>query len=90
MASPSYGIDVVALALAVVLAAAIVLLVSHEGQGLGVCVPARDVCVGIRLAPPAPLFAGMPPRRRTSKDSPAELAKRMSRRWRVVLLRHKG
>ena len=32
----------------------------------------------------------MPPRRRTSKDSPAELAKRMSRRWRVVLLRHKG
>ena len=32
----------------------------------------------------------MPPRRRTSKDSPAKLAKRMSRRWRVVLLRHKG
>ena len=33
----------------------------------------------------------MPPRRRTSKkDSPASLAKRMSRRWRVVLLRAKG
>jgi hypothetical protein len=29
LASPSYGVDVVALALAVVLAAAIVLLVSH-------------------------------------------------------------
>jgi hypothetical protein len=32
----------------------------------------------------------MPPRRRTTKDSPAKLAKRMSRRWRVVLLRAKG
>ena len=32
----------------------------------------------------------MPPRRRTSKDSPAKLASRMKRRWRVVLLRHKG
>jgi hypothetical protein len=32
----------------------------------------------------------MPPRRRTSKDTPAKLAKRMSRRWRVVLLRSKG
>ena len=32
----------------------------------------------------------MPPRRRTSKDAPAKLAKRMSRRWRVVLLRAKG
>jgi hypothetical protein len=32
----------------------------------------------------------MPPRRRTSKDTPAKLAKRMSRRWRVVLLRNKG
>ena len=32
----------------------------------------------------------MPPRHRTSKDSPAKLAKRMSRRWRVVLLRAKG
>ena len=31
----------------------------------------------------------MPPRR-SSKDSPAKLAKRMKRRWRVVLLRHKG
>jgi hypothetical protein len=31
-----------------------------------------------------------PPRRRTSKDTPAKLAQRMSRRWRVVLLRAKG
>jgi hypothetical protein len=37
-------------------------------------------CVRIRLAT----------RRRTSKDTPAKLAKRMSRRWRVVLLRAKG
>ena len=28
--------------------------------------------------------------RRTSKDTPAKLAKRMKRRWRVVLLRAKG
>ena len=26
----------------------------------------------------------MPPRRRNSKDTPAKLAKRMKRRWRVV------
>ena len=32
----------------------------------------------------------MPPRRRTSKDTPSKLAKRKSRRWRVVLLRAKG
>ena len=32
----------------------------------------------------------MPPRRRTPKDTPAKLAKRMRRRWRVVLLRAKG
>ena len=32
----------------------------------------------------------MPPRRRTMKDTPAKLAKRMSRRWRVILLRSKG
>jgi hypothetical protein len=32
----------------------------------------------------------MPPRRRTSKDSPGKLAKRMRRRWRVILLRSKG
>jgi hypothetical protein len=30
------------------------------------------------------------PRRRTSKDTPSKLAKRMRRRWRVVLLRAKG
>ena len=32
----------------------------------------------------------MPPRRRTSKDSPAKLARRMKRRWRMVLIRSKG
>ena len=32
----------------------------------------------------------MPPRRRTSKDTPAKLAKWTSRRWRVVLLRARG
>jgi hypothetical protein len=32
----------------------------------------------------------MPTRRRTSKDTPAKLAGRMKRRWRVVLLRAKG
>jgi hypothetical protein len=33
----------------------------------------------------------MPPRRSTpSKDTPAKLAGRMKRRWRVVLLRAKG
>ena len=34
------------------------------------------------------IFAAMP--RRSSKDSPAKLASRMKRRWRVVLLRAKG
>jgi hypothetical protein len=32
----------------------------------------------------------MPPRRRTPKDTPAKLARRMKRRWGVVLLRVKG
>jgi hypothetical protein len=32
----------------------------------------------------------MPPRRSRKKDSPAKLAGRMKRRWRVVLLRNKG
>jgi hypothetical protein len=32
----------------------------------------------------------MPPRRSSKKDSPAKLARRMKRRWRVVLLRSKG
>jgi hypothetical protein len=32
----------------------------------------------------------MPPRHRTPRDTPAKLAKRMSRRWRVVLLRARG
>jgi hypothetical protein len=50
-----------------------------------------DVGLTIRLAPPAsPIFGAMPPRRRTSKDTPAKLASRMRRRWRVVLLRSKG
>jgi hypothetical protein len=30
------------------------------------------------------------PSRRSKKDSPAKLAKRMRRRWRVVLIRNKG
>ena len=38
----------------------------------------------------AAVFQGMPSRRRTSKDSPAKLARRMKRRWRVVLIRSKG
>jgi hypothetical protein len=32
----------------------------------------------------------MPSRRSSKKDSPAKLAGRMKRRWRVVRLRHKG
>jgi hypothetical protein len=32
----------------------------------------------------------MPPRRSSKKDSPAKLAKRMKRRWRIVLMRSKG
>jgi hypothetical protein len=32
----------------------------------------------------------MPSRRSSKKDSPAKLAGRMKRRWRVVLLRAKG
>ena len=32
----------------------------------------------------------MPPRRPSKKDSPAKVAGRMKRRWRVVLLRAKG
>ena len=32
----------------------------------------------------------MPPRRSSKKDNPKKLAGRMKRRWRVVLLRHKG
>jgi hypothetical protein len=30
------------------------------------------------------------PRRPKSKDTPAKLAKRMKRRWRIILLRSKG
>jgi hypothetical protein len=37
------------------------------------------------------IFSAMPPPRRpTPKATPAKLAKRMSRRWRVLLLRAKG
>ena len=32
----------------------------------------------------------MPPRRPKSKDTPAKLASRMKRRWRIVLIRSKG
>ena len=32
----------------------------------------------------------MPPRRLSKKDSPAKLAGRMKRRWRVVPLRNRG
>ena len=35
-------------------------------------------------------ISAMPSRRSSKKDSPAKLAGRMKRRWRVVLLRHKG
>jgi hypothetical protein len=44
----------------------------------------------IRFRSRQPYLWAMPPRRRTTKDTPAKLAKRMSRRWRVVLLRAKG
>ena len=36
------------------------------------------------------MFVPAMPRRSSRKDSPAKLAGRMKRRWRVVLLRHKG
>ena len=32
----------------------------------------------------------MPPRRPKAKDSPAKLARRMKRRWRIVLIRSLG
>ena len=32
----------------------------------------------------------MPPRRPKSKDTPAKLASRMKRRWRIVLIRSNG
>ena len=32
----------------------------------------------------------MPPRRPQSKDTPAKLASRMKRQWRIVLMRSKG
>jgi hypothetical protein len=32
----------------------------------------------------------MPPRRPSKEDSPAKLAGRMKRRWRIVLMRSKG
>jgi hypothetical protein len=35
-------------------------------------------------------ISAMPPRRPSKKDSPAKLAGRIRRRWRVVLLRNKG
>ena len=52
----------------------------------------RDrVLTTVGLTLPAHYFRGMPPpRRASSNDTPAKLAKRMGRRWRVVLLRAKG
>ena len=41
-------------------------------------------------APGRGYIAAMPPRRSSKKDSPAKLAGRMKRRWRVVLLRSNG
>ena len=35
-------------------------------------------------------FHAMPPRRPKSKDTPAKLASRMKRRFRIVLIRSKG
>jgi hypothetical protein len=57
-------------------------------------VPSRQNGEGLRPDSTRPgrivYFRSMPPRRRTGKDTPAKLAKRMSRRWRVVLIRSKG
>jgi hypothetical protein len=39
---------------------------------------------------PYPYFLGMPPRRPKPTDTPAKLASRMKRRWRIVLIRSKG
>ena len=39
---------------------------------------------------PYPYFRGMPPRRPKSKDTPAKLASRMKRRFRIVLMRKTG
>ena len=61
---------------------------SHGNQRAG---GVSEGMTSLDLTPPAPSYIpAMPPRRRTSKDTPAKLAKRMSRRWRVVLLRAKG
>ena len=55
------------------------------------CARMVDVPVNRSNSPrPHPYFGSMPPRRRTSKDTPGKLAGRMKRRWRVVLLRAKG
>jgi hypothetical protein len=35
-------------------------------------------------------ISAMPSRRSSTKDSPAKLAKRMKRRWRIVLMHSKG
>ena len=39
---------------------------------------------------PYPYFRGMPSRRPKSKDTPAKLASRMKRRFRIVLMRKTG
>jgi hypothetical protein len=45
----------------------------------------------IRLSvSPHLIYVAMPPRRPKPKDNPGKLAKRMKRRWRIILLRSKG
>jgi hypothetical protein len=57
----------------------------------GVPVPERGgVASGFDMPVVRRYLTGMPPRRRASKDTPAKLAGRMKRRWRVVLIRSKG
>jgi hypothetical protein len=64
--------------------------VPNEGARRSIAPERGGVASGFDSPCPPSYLAGMPPRRRTSKDTPAKLAKRMSRRWRVVLLRAKG
>ena len=46
--------------------------------------------LGFAFRPGARYLPAMPTCRHCAKDTPAKLAKRMSRRWRVVLMRNKG
>ena len=58
-------------------------LAADRASFIGTCLPSPDPWQ------PDKDFL-MPPRRPSKKDSPAKLAGRMKRRWRVVLLRTKG